>query len=327
MDTENYIKKIFKIVNDNDFNTLALELFLYQYKYNEVYQKYVNLIKYDVNKIAYYTDIPFLPIELFKTKKIISKYSDFNKVFHSSGTTVNIKSKHYIVDEKIYQDSIINSFKLFFGNPNKYVFLCLVPSTQEEPNSSLSYMCDELITASTKEESGFYLNQDKAIIDTIYKCKKKNQAIILIGLSFAILNFAENNKIDLNNEIVIETGGMKNKRASIVRPELHKRLKSLLNMNKIYSEYSMTELLSQSYFCNESYFKTPPWKKILIRDKNNPLRLNSNNNRGCINIIDLANLHTCGFIATNDLGIINKDGFDVLGRAQNASERGCNLMI
>jgi phenylacetate-coenzyme A ligase PaaK-like adenylate-forming protein len=327
MNTENYIKKIFKIVNDNDFNTLALELFLYQYKYNEIYQEYINLIKYDISKITYYTDIPFLPIELFKTKKVISKYSNFSKIFYSSGTTGNIKSKHYIIDEKIYQNSIINSFKLFFGNPKKYVFLCLVPSTQEEPNSSLSYMCSELIKASTKEESGFYLNQEKSIIDTIYKCKKKNQPIILIGLSFAILDFAEKNKIDLTNEIVIETGGMKNKRQSIVRPEIHKRLKLLLNVTKIYSEYSMTELLSQSYFCNESHFNAPPWKKILIREKNNPLKLNLNNNRGCINIIDLANLHTCGFIATNDLGVINKDGFDVLGRAQNASERGCNLMI
>ena len=324
MNTEKYIKNIFNITKLDDFNRLAIELFNYQFRLNKTYNHYVNLIGCNSTQIQSYEEIPFLPIELFKTKNILSSKNRIQRTFFSSGTTGSQKSKHHVIDELLYQRSIIESFKLFFGSPKEYVFICLAPNLE---NSSLSYMCSTLINYSNNQKSGFYLQKHDEIIGAVKHCQKEKEKFILFGLSFALLEFAENYKLNLKGGIIIETGGMKNKRQDIVREDLYNYLANSFFTKKIYSEYSMTELLSQSYLI-DGHFHTPPWKKVIIRDKNNPLAItNDHSLRGCINIIDLANIHSCGFIATNDLGKLVDKGFDILGRAQNSSERGCSLML
>ena len=332
MDIPNYIKTVFQIKSESEFNELAIQLFHYQNTHNPIYKQYIKLIGCKSNAVKNYHDIPFLPIELFRTKKIITQNSQNepskNKqaVFTSSGTTSKNRSKHYILDIELYKKSIIEGFKLFIGAPEEYAFLCLVPEVQTYPDSSLAFMCAELIQHSDHPKSDFYLNKKELLKSVILDLQKKKQQFILFGLSFEILNFAEENKISLENGIVVETGGSKKNNQHIIREDLHNRLKLHFNNVHIYSEYGMAELLSQSYYTTNHCFETPPWKKILIRDKTNPLKI-VNGKRGSINIIDLANVHSCGFIATNDFGQLNKTGFDVIGRNQNATARGCNLMI
>jgi len=327
MNIKNYIKNIFKIKNEDEFNKFALSLFHYQYVNNKIYNQYINLIKSDVSNIKDYTHIPFLPIELFRTQKIISTVDTVQNIFISSGTTNNQRSKHHIVSLEIYKTSIFNCFHFFWGNPKEFVFFCLVPDLHNNPHSSLSFMCSELINCSNNSKSGFYLKNKKTLLSNIAECQKKKQKFILFGLGFEILKFANKNNIALNGGVVIETGGTKKNKKRIVREDLHRRLQSLLKVKNIYSEYGMAELLSQSYYMKDDCFQSPPWKKILIRDKTNPFKIIGNNNRGCINIIDLANIYSCGFIATNDLGHLNNSGFNIIGRSQNSVERGCNLMV
>ena len=326
MDVQNYIKKIFHIKTEAEFNDFAFQLFHYQYKENEVYNNYVNLIVDDINTINTYHKIPFLPIELFRTKKIITKKNKPQTVFLSSGTTDAAKSKHYVSDLDIYKTSIINSFNLHIGNPKNFVFLCLVPDLKKKPQSSLAFMCNELIIKSAHLKSGFYLEKEDDLKNTILSCQNKEQKFILFGLSFEILKFAEKYKLSLKNGIVIETGGAKKGVQHIIKNELHHRLKYYFNIKNIYSEYGMAELLSQSYYTKNHCFTSPPWKKVLIRDKKNPLKINEKKTRGSINIIDLANVYSCGFIATNDFGYKTKKGFSIIGRNQHATARGCNLM-
>ena len=326
MNIQNYIENIFKLKNESEFNHLALQLFNYQYKKNITYKKYVNLIYPKKLELQHYTEIPFLPIDFFKTQKILSIKKDHKTFFLSSGTTANNKSKHYIIDLDIYRKSIISSFQLFFGDITKFVFLCLVPSFEEEPNSSLSFMCNELIKESKSTESGFFMNDKCELKETIINCQKNKQNFILFGLSLEILNFAHNN-ISLKGGIIIETGGTKKGETRIIKEALHAKLKSLFNVENIYSEYGMAELLSQSYLLNNTFFQSPPWKKILIRDKTNPLKIINTDQKGCINIIDLAIICSCGFIATNDIGSKINNGFNVIGRTQNATVRGCDLMV
>mgnify|MGYP001274670840 CR=1 FL=1 len=327
MDINNYIKNIFQIKKENTFNDYAVNLFKYQYKHIKVYQKYVDLIGINPTKISRYKDIPFLPIELFRTQKIVSNQKDAQRLFISSGTTNKLKSKHYVADINIYKKSILSSFKLFLGSPREYTILCLIPNPNSFPNSSLAFMCNVLINESNNEKSGFYLNNKQKLRNVIISHEQKKKKYILFGLSFELLNFGEEHPISMKNGIILETGGTKKNKLQITKQDLHTRLKKYFDTPKIYSEYGMAELLSQSYYVNNYYFKSPPWKKILIRDKRNPLKIIENKNRGCINIIDLANTYSCGFIATNDLGCKINDGFNIIGRAQNASERGCNLLI
>ena len=327
MDIDNYIKKIFHINSESEFNDYALKLFHYQYKNNNIYNQYIKLLYSETKTIKHYSEIPFLPIELFRTQRIVSTEKKHQNVFLSSGTTSQLKSKHYIIDLKIYKKSILKSFELFFGDPKEFVFFCLVPDFKKNPNSSLSFMCNELIKYSSKSRSGFYLNKTNTLISNIKKCQQEKKKFIIFGLGFEILNFANKKNISLKGGLIIETGGTKNNKARILRDDLHKRLKNLFQIDNIISEYGMAELLSQSYYLNNKYFQTPPWKKILIRNKTNPLKINTNNYRGHINIIDLANIYSCGFIATNDMGYVKKTGFDVIGRSQHAANRGCNLMV
>jgi len=331
MDIQNYIKNIFQIKTDSEFNELAIELFNHQYDNNSTYQEYVNRIGHEIHTIKNYTQIPFLPIDFFRDKKILTQDSRHPSseqiIFKSSGTTNNERSKHHVLDLEIYRKSIIENFKLFIGNPNEFVFLCLVPNIQHNPNSSLAFMCSELINNSNHIKSGFYLNKKAQLKSVILDLQKQSQKFILFGLSFEILDFAQKNQLSLNNGIIIETGGSKKHDKQIIKEDLHNRLKLYFSTKNIYSEYGMAELLSQSYYTNNNCFECPPWKKVLIRDKTNPLKILTDKKRGAINIIDLANVHSCAFIATNDFGYLTRIGFNIIGRNQNSTARGCNLMI
>ena len=326
MNTQNYIKKIFSIDTESKFNDYALQLFHYQYKKIEIYNNYVNLICNNINEINTYYDIPFLPIELFRTKKIKAQNTKHQTIFHSSGTTNSEKSKHYIIDLEIYKKSIVTSFNSHIGKPENFVFFCLVPDSTKNPHSSLSFMCNEFIIKSKYSKSGFYIGHEDEMKSAILDCQNKKEKFIVFGLSIEILKFAEKYKLPLKNGLVIETGGAKKGSQNIIKEELYNRLKHLFKIKNIYSEYGMAELLSQSYCTESNYFKPPPWKKILIREKRNPLKINKNHTRGPINIIDLANVYSCGFIATNDFGYTTQKGFNIVGRNQNAIARGCNLM-
>jgi len=325
MDIASYTKKIFEIKTEKDFNNLALTLFKYQYIHNPIYKQYISLNGIQVDSIKKYNQIPCLPIELFRNKKIITKKRNSETVFISSGTTSEKKSKHYIGDLNIYEKSILNGFNLFFGDPTDYVFFCLIPDFNENPNSSLAFMCSQLINVSKNGKSGFYLQKRRKLIQNIKQCQQEKKKFILFGLSFEILDFAEKSNLMLDGGIVIQTGGNKRNQRQLIQEELNEKLKSIFCIDNICSEYGMAELLSQSYY-QKDRFQSPPWKKILIRDKTNPMRIIGENKRGCINVIDLANIYSCGFIATNDLGQINSDGFNIIGRAQNATQKGCSLM-
>ena len=293
MDISNFKRKIFEISNKQEFEKLALELFNYQINNNKFYKKYCDLLGFNINKIKVIEDIPFLPIEFFKTEKILCNNIHHSHVFYSSGTSSEIKSKHYIDDIKFYEKNSAYCFKKFWGDIDDYIFFCLTPNKNEAPNSSLVHMCDFFIKSSNKTASGFYLNNYEKLRVEIQKAQRNKSPFILIGLSFAILDLA---------------------------------VKEKFNLNSIQSEYGMTELLSQSYSYKNGEFESPPWKKILIREITNPLKIN-NATTGGINIIDLSNIHSCAFIATSDYGKISNNKFKVLGRLQNSSMRGCNTML
>ncbi len=326
MDLFNFEKKIFQISNQSDFEKLAIKLFNYQITHNIVYKKYCKLLGCTASKIKRVEQIPFMPIDFFKTEKVLCKNTTPNHFFLSSGTTSEKKSKHYIHSLKLYEKTISNSFEKFWGKINNYRFFCLTPKKEEAPNSSLVHMCDFFVKKTKNLKSGFYLKKTKQLIDDIKISQQNNQVFILIGLSFAILDFAQKNNIDLHGGHVIETGGMKNTRKEMIREELYKILKEKFKINSIQSEYGMTELLSQSYSLKNGDFESPPWKKIFIRDKLNPLKIN-NLSSGGVNIIDLSNIYSCAFLATEDFGRVNKNKFKILGRLKNSSLRGCSTMI
>ena len=276
----------------------------------------------NVNEI---NKIPFLPISFFKTKKILS-VDKFEKVFYSSGTTTKSRSKHFISDLKLYQQSFINNFRLNYGNINQYTIIALLPNYYENKHSSLIYMVEKLIKLTNSNESGFYLNDysklSKKLIELDLKSERKT---ILIGVPYALLDLIDFNEFQLNNTIIMETGGMKGKREEMVREQLHSILCKYFNLPKIHSEYGMTELLSQAYSKGDGIFESPPWMNISCRDANDPL--SNNKKTGGINIIDLANVNSCSFIASQDLGKIHEnDTFEVVGRFDASDIRGCNLM-
>jgi phenylacetate-coenzyme A ligase PaaK-like adenylate-forming protein len=259
---------------------------------------------------------------------VICKGNDNNIVFSSSGTTGNQNSRHYVKDISLYEESFFRSFEMFFGKPDDYIILALLPSYLEREGSSLIYMVDHLMQKSDHPENGFYLHEYEELSGKLQILKNQGKKVILIGVSFALLDMAERHPLDFPDLVIIETGGMKGRRQELVREELHNRLKKAFSVDRICSEYGMTELLSQAYSMGEGLFMTPPWMKILIRDTNDPFTLIADGRTGGINVIDLANIHSCSFIATQDLGKMNKDGrFEVLGRFDNSDVRGCNLMV
>lgn len=315
----------FSINNDNEFNAKALEIFQYQAQYNEVYSRYINSIDVKVEKVLHYSQIPFLPIQFFKTNDIICGNKPVEITFKSSGTGGD-RSKHKVVDVKLYEESFTQAFKQFFGAPNDYIIIALLPSYLDQGDSSLVYMIDKLIQLSSHKESGFYLDKTDKLLSKI-ELLEQQKKVLLIGVTYALLDLAESQKINLKNTIVLETGGMKGRRKEMVREELHDVLKNAFGLPHIYSEYGMTELLSQAYLMENNRFKTPKWMKILIRDINDPLSIKTEG-RGGINVIDLANINSCSFIATQDLGkLYNDNTFEVLGRFDNSDIRGCNLLI
>ena len=321
-------EKIFDIKNHSEFKKQCLDIYNFQYENNMVYQNYCNMICEDPTDVNEINKIPFLPISFFKTKKILST-DNFEKVFYSSGTTTNSRSKHFISSLKLYQKSFINNFKLNYSDITQYTILALLPNYYDNKDSSLIYMIEKLIKLSKSKESGFflddYVNLSKKLIELDTKKERKT---ILIGVPYALLDMIDFNQFQLNNTIIMETGGMKGKRKEMVRTELHEKLKRGFGVSKIHSEYGMTELLSQAYSKGDGIFKTPSWMKVIIRDINDAQNLDFNKKSGAINIIDLANYNSCSFIATDDMGKhVNDDEFELIGRVDNSDIRGCNLLV
>jgi phenylacetate-coenzyme A ligase PaaK-like adenylate-forming protein len=322
-------KRIFSIKNPGEFSECALEIFNYQFKNNPVYNEFILGLAKDPSEIKTPYEIPFLPVEFFRNHKIVTGNRQVEMIFESSGTTGIIPGKHFIYDLKLYEESFLRSFRLFYGEPEEYLIAALLPSYTEREGSSLVYMADNLIRHSKYENSGFYKDNTEELVQLIEKKKDRDQKILLLGVSFALLDLAESYSPDLSGIIVMETGGMKGRRKELTRYELHSILKEKLNVTEIHSEYGMTELLSQAYSKGDGLFNSPPWMKILIRDPQDPLTCyNEPGQTGGINIIDLANINSCSFISTGDLGRVHEDGgFEVLGRFDNSDIRGCNLLI
>ncbi|HYV95705.1 MAG TPA: acyl transferase [Chitinophagales bacterium] len=326
MTREEIRRKIFDADEEN-FEALALEIFQHQISHNEIYREYCSLLREDASKIQNISDIPFLPIEFFKTHRVVTGDISPQRIFTSSGTTSEKASRHFVSDLKLYEESFLRTFKLFFGEPDLFCILALLPSYLERSGSSLVFMVEGLMNASGHQSNGFYLYNQEELHKKLLELETNKQRTILAGVTFALLDFAEKFPLPLHNTIILETGGMKGRREEITREELHTTLKNSFHTKKIYSEYGMTELLSQAYSPGDGKFLTPPWMKVLIRDVNDPLQVAEENATGAINIIDFANLDSCSFIATDDVGKMNDDGtFEVMGRMDHSDVRGCNLM-
>ncbi len=324
----NLRSKIFGISSNNDFKRVALEVFRYQYENLGVYREYVSLLNISPDSVDEVEEIPFLPIGFFKTHQIVCGEKSPEITFSSSGTTGTETSNHHVVDVQLYEESFLKGFNLFYGNPSEYCVLALLPSYLERTGSSLVYMVNSLITKSNNSRSGFFLNQLDELASLLKQLDSVGQKVILIGVSFALLDLAEKFSFQLKNTIVMETGGMKGRRKEMVREELHETLCRSLGVSQIHSEYGMTELLSQAYSNGEGIFRCPPWMQIRIRDPYDPFFYLPSGRSGAINVIDLANLNSCSFIQTDDLGKLFADGsFEVLGRMDNAQVRGCNLLV
>ena len=323
-----FAKDIFSIESSAQFENVALSVFKHQAKHNNVYHKFLSFLKVDPDSVETLQEIPFLPIQFFKTNKVVSNNGAVEQIFTSSGTTGNLTSKHFVTDISVYQESYTKAFERFYGNIEDYAILALLPSYLEREGSSLIYMANDLIKRSKNKKSGFYLSNFSELRDVLIKLENGNAKVLLIGVSFALLDLVERFSFDLKKTVIMETGGMKGRRKELIRGELHELLKEGFGVNHIHSEYGMTELLSQAYSKGEGIFNSPPWMKILIRDPENAMELLPYERTGGINIIDLANINSCSFIATQDLGKTYNDGsFEVLGRFDNSDLRGCNLLI
>lgn len=327
MDFKAFKHSIFNIQSPSEFNEIALSLFRYQYKNNKIYKSFVDALGVSESKVYHPEQIPFLPVSFFKTHKIIT--GDFTEevVFESSGTTGMEASKHYVVDADLYQQSFINGLNLFYGDLSQYSVFALLPSYLERGNSSLVYMVEKIMLQSNRRMGGFFLNDLKALQQQLLEAQRQGLKIMFFGVTFALLDMAENFPVSIPKAIIFETGGMKGRRKELTRMELHEQLCKGFGVDKIHSEYGMTELLSQAWSDGDGIFRCPPWMKIMIADTNDPLSYLETGHTGGINIIDLANFHSCSFIATQDLGRVFDDGtFEVLGRFDNSDIRGCSLL-
>ena len=319
---------IFTISSHKQFEKTALKTFRYQYENNLVYQEFCNHLKTDVQKVKSLQQIPFLPIQFFKSHKVVSNINPIESTFTSSGTTGMITSKHLVTDVSIYEESYQKAFSEFYGNIEDYVILALLPSYLEREGSSLIHMVDDLIQRTNRPESGFYLHNHDDLIKNLIALDKSGQNVILIGVTYALLYLIEKHQFKLQNTIIMETGGMKGKRKEMIREELHQQLCDGFGVTAIHSEYGMTELLSQAYSLGEGIFECPAWMQILVRDTEDALSYINTGKTGGINVIDLANINSCSFIATQDLGKkYPNNSFEVLGRFDNSDIRGCNLMV
>jgi phenylacetate-coenzyme A ligase PaaK-like adenylate-forming protein len=319
---------IFTISNQKQFDKIALKVFRFQYENNLVYREFCNFLKTDVQKVKSIQQIPFLPIQFFKSHSVISNTNTPQATFTSSGTTGMNTSQHLVTDVSIYEESYRKGFSQFYGNIEDYVVLALLPSYLEREGSSLIHMVDDLIQLSNQAESGFYLHNYDELIEKLIQLDQSGQNVILIGVTYALLDLVEKHTFQLENTIIMETGGMKGKRKEMIREELHQQLCEGFGVNSIHSEYGMTELLSQAYSLGEGIFECPSWMQILVRDTEDALSYVREGKTGGINVIDLANINSCSFIATQDLGKKYPNGsFEVLGRFDHSDIRGCNLMV
>jgi hypothetical protein len=379
MTLSNIINRIFSIDSDGAFDALAMEVFAFQYVHNAVYKEFCDVLKRTPANAAAVADIPFLPVELFKTHRVVSFEGKEEAVFLSSGTTsqqafpssspshagigdeivdfssitsetnheatikntgstgvyriqagdmTTTRSKHFIKDLALYRRSFSEGYRHFYGDPSQYCILALLPSYLERDGSSLVFMVDDLIRQSGHPDSGFYLHDIHALSEKLVRLAGSGDKVLLLGVSFGLLDLAETHPTKIKNTVVMETGGMKGRRREMVREELHSILKESFGVESIHSEYGMTELLSQAYSTGRGLFACPPWMRVLIRDSNDPLYITDGRRAGGINIIDLANVYSCSFLATQDLGKIHPGGmFEVLGRFDNSDVRGCNLLV
>lgn len=332
----------FHITTEFELQAVCLETFLYQYQHTEVYQKFVDYLNINPNEVKSIEQIPFLPIEMFKNHLVLDKNFQPKSFFQSSGTTqIQTRSKHYIADFNLYEESIYKSFEKFIGSPEDYIFLGLLPNYSENQHSSLIYMVDFLMKKSAKKENDYFLYNHAELFELLKQLN--NKKVILFGVSFALLDFLDfinDNSLGLNqlnseNLTIIETGGMKGRKEEMTKDELLNILKMGFGTQKIFSEYSMTELLSQAYSLGENIYETPNWMRVLIRNTEDPFSYSDLGRTGAINIIDLANKHSCSFIATQDLGkiVLNNNSkklhpsFQVLGRIDHSDIRGCSLLV
>lgn len=313
------------------FERTALELFHWQREHNPVYATYLRHLGKPVSKIQALDEIPFLPIEVFKSHEVRSGNAPVEKIFTSSGTSGSTTSRHFVADVSLYEQSYFKAFELFYGHSTPledWCILALLPGYLERSGSSLIEMVDGMIRMSSDADSGFFLNEFEQLSSLLAQKRKDGRKVLLIGVTFALLDFAERYRIDFPELIVMETGGMKGRRKELTREEVHALLKPAFGVQTIHSEYGMTELLSQAYSRGEGRFACPPWMKILLRETDDPFKMTPPGRTGAINVIDLANVHSCAFLATSDLGRMHVDGtFEVLGRFDHSDVRGCNLMV
>lgn len=321
-------QQLFSIQTTAQFEAVALDVFRYQAANNLVYKTFLNYIGCKVSNIAHVAQIPFLPIELFKTQRIVTGNLPTQQTFTSSGTTGTQTSKHEVCDLALYEKSFMHSFEQFYGAATQYCVLALLPAYLERTGSSLVYMANHLIEKSKYPQSGFYLYDYAKLSKILRQLNNIGKKTLLLGVSFALWDLAEQHPQPLPHTIVMETGGMKGKRPEIVRPQLHQILQNAFGLNTIHSEYGMTELLSQAYSNGQGIFRCPNHMQVLVREANDPFHILPTNQTGCLNIIDLANLHSCSFLATADLGKVFDDGsFEISGRMDSSDVRGCNLMV
>ncbi len=326
-DIERYCNDIFAIKTAADFERLSLQAFYFQYTNNPIYRKYCDLLCVDAAAINYIADVPFMPVEFFKSHKLLCDGRDVEVVFTSSSTTGAVPSSHYVADASLYRKAFLAGFRQFYGEPSDFCILGLLPAYLERSGSSLVYMVDELVKMSGDCRSGFFLHNHEDLYNTICHLEAQSRKYILIGVSFALLDFAEKYSLQMKNGIVMETGGMKGRRKEMVRSELHSILKDAFGVLNIHSEYGMTELLSQAYSDGNGIYKCSSTMKVLVREPNDPLSVHASGS-GAINVVDLANIYSCSFLQTSDLGHVSDDGtFTVSGRFDSADVRGCNLMV
>ncbi|AHF15564.1 LuxE/PaaK family acyltransferase [Niabella soli] len=318
--------KIFS-VDEGSFEAVATELFFYQYENNSIYREYVQAIGCDTGRIKTIAAIPFLPIRFFKTHAVTTTDFEPEVFFESSGTTTTVNSRHWVKDTGLYTQSFMQTFTRFYGPVEQYCVIGLLPSYLERGNSSLVFMVDHLVRASRHPQSGFYLDDWEALAATLAGLEAQGQKTLLIGVTYALLDFARLFPQKLEHTIVMETGGMKGRRRELIRAEVHDLLRQGFGVPKVHSEYGMTELLSQAYSKGDGIFRTPPWMRAVTREEDDPLAVSTKPGKGVLNIIDLANIYSCAFIATDDLGqVYENSSFEVLGRMDHADVRGCSLL-
>lgn len=328
METHNLEKSIFNIHSPGQLITNALEVFRYQYDRNSVYRQFCQALGRSPQTVHHIEQIPFLPIEFFRKHTILSTSKPASLIFTSSGTTANQRSRHYVANARIYHHSFVKAFELFFGSPEEYHILALLPGYLEREGSSLIYMVKQLISLSKSPHSGFYLDELPQLQQKILDLHNDPRKVLLLGVSFALLDMAEKYPVQHPRMLVMETGGMKGRKKEMVRQELHGILQQAFGISHICSEYGMTELLSQAYSKGKGVFESPPWMKVFIRDMDDPLSFCRQGKTGGVSVMDLANLFSCSFIATQDIGKITPcGGFEIAGRFDHSDIRGCNLMV